>query len=142
MPSVDEALSLAPFGRFQRAHFLLCSWAWVPIAVQLFSMVFITPSEVQWSSHTLANNSDPCSLPASQRRFHEPARTVTAEFGLVCERAHLIPVPGVALFAGLLFGSSVLGSLADRSAEHACVSGRDLVLKDVGGGIAFGSAAR
>eukprot|EP00048_Salpingoeca_helianthica_P018908 m.243494 g.243494 ORF g.243494 m.243494 type:complete len:496 (+) comp27852_c0_seq1:62-1549(+) len=115
MPGVDEVLSAKPFGPFQRSHFILCSWAWVPIAIQLFSMVFITPSEVQWSSlstNTTDNNS--CSIPAALRHFHEPARTVTAEFGLVCERAHLVPVPGVSLFAGLLFGSSCFGTLADR----------------------------
>eukprot|EP00047_Mylnosiga_fluctuans_P022919 m.129228 g.129228 ORF g.129228 m.129228 type:complete len:514 (-) comp9427_c0_seq1:227-1768(-) len=115
MHTVDGVLRrVGEFGTFQRQQFVLLSWQWVPIAFQLLAFVFILPARVDWACPSCnATATDPCDEDAD-RVFAEPARTITATFDLVCERAQLIPLPSCAIFAGMLMGSGVFGVLADR----------------------------
>ncbi len=103
-------------GKFQWQMFFLLSWIWVPVSLQLLSMIFIVPHDVAWTclSCNTSQHVGLCDLTPEDLVFEEPDRTVTAHYGLVCSRATQASFPGLLLFSGLLIGSSLLGSLSDR----------------------------
>ena len=119
---VDSVLQqIGEFGRGQQRHFVICMSTWAVVAFQTLAAVFSTPDSADWmcsSNNSYCNDSgiQTTTPPCNETSWHyvSSTATVTAEFGLVCDRHWLVSILGSIFFVGYLIGAGVSGVVADK----------------------------
>ena len=123
---VDSVLQqVGEFGKGQQRHFAICMSTWSAVAFQALAAVFSAPDSADWvMCEVKSSNSANCTGTAIQTgappcneslwRYVSSTATVTAEFGLACDRHWIVSFLGSIFFVGYLVGAGASGVIADK----------------------------
>lgn len=109
----DSALNeVGEFGPYQRKIFFITNLLAFPISAQMLIMVFVA-AKPDWSCSGTADMCNNDGSICSNARFTSNFTSLTSEWGLVCDQAYKVEALQSFYMLGTLFGSPVLGNLAD-----------------------------